>query len=281
MAFTGKGPVVRKLTIPITSLDRHKTIRKLLLHLNIALQSIQDLKAVKNVRCKTRKVSEQRQAFSYPALNKNTLNCCDAFFFLQAQGQISVRSLALVHNLSVDEVSNSRKLITRCRVAFVAIQIDNGSVDMGILGQNFQIPLKYISSNDKKSVNQLIKQMGKRLGQMLEAANIPKQNVVLRTIFTKRDSSYISVDTPLGHTENVEQVLSNLTLWDLVPEEAQHEGIQHVRMSIEVSFSSVGSVLLACAFKAEILVIAFHLVLFRRSEAYPIPFNGTYPEQPP
>ncbi|KAL8447514.1 hypothetical protein Emed_004302 [Eimeria media] len=48
MAFTGSGTNIRKVTIPLTAEARKRTIRKLLMHLNIALNTVQDLKLVAN-----------------------------------------------------------------------------------------------------------------------------------------------------------------------------------------------------------------------------------------
>ncbi|CDJ35920.1 uncharacterized protein EMH_0044390 [Eimeria mitis] len=160
VVFTGTGPTARKVTVPITALDRDKTIQRLLEHLNIALNSIAD-----------------------------------------AAGQIPV---------------------------------EDGSVDLGILGQSVKVPLRFISSTDKNSIDDLLKRMGQRLGSMLQEARIPNQPIVLRTVFTKRDGTSFTVETPLGTTENAQKMLSSLTLWALVPEEAQHQHIKHVSMSVQV-----------------------------------------------
>lgn len=113
--------------------------------------------------------------------------------------------------------------------------MEDGAVDLGILGQSVKVPLRYISSTDKSSINSILRQMGQQLGRMLQEANIPHQQLTLQTTFTKHDGSTFSVETPLGPTENVEQMLSNLTLWALVPKEAQQEHIKHVSMSVQVS----------------------------------------------
>ena len=49
VVFTGAGPTARKVTVPITPLDRDKTIEKLMAHLNIALNSISDIKVESKV----------------------------------------------------------------------------------------------------------------------------------------------------------------------------------------------------------------------------------------
>ena len=119
--------------------------------------------------------------------------------------------------------------------------MEDGSVDVGILGQKVKLPLRFISSTDKDSVNDLLKRMGQRLGSMLQAANLPEQRIVLRTLFTKRDGTQFSVETPLGTSENARQTLSNVTLWLLVPEEAQHAQIKHISMCVQVSIRSTSS----------------------------------------
>lgn len=113
--------------------------------------------------------------------------------------------------------------------------MEDGAVDLGILGQSVKVPLRYISSTDKSSINSILRQMGQQLGRMLQQAKIPHQQLTLHTTFTKHDGGTFSVETPLGTTENVEQMLSNLTLWALVPKEAQQEHIKHVSMSVQVS----------------------------------------------
>lgn len=108
-------------------------------------------------------------------------------------------------------------------------------MDVNLLGQTLHIPVRYLSSADTSSIDELLRRMGNRLGSMLKAANIPQQEARLHTVFTRTDGSKFSVDMLLGSTEDVESRLSNLTLWNLVPEEAQHQHIRHVTMSIEVS----------------------------------------------
>ncbi|KAL8452923.1 hypothetical protein Emag_002140 [Eimeria magna] len=158
MAFTGSGTNIRKVTIPITPEARKRTIRKLLMHLNIALQTIQELKLVSNVG---------------------------------------------------DE-----------------------SVDFHILNQRYRIPARIITSEDQNTITDLFTQMGKRLQTMLEAAPIQNQSVTLHTTFTKRDGTTFSVDTPLGSGGEVAKTLSQLTLWSLVPEEAVHQHIRHIDMTL-------------------------------------------------
>ncbi|CDJ49379.1 hypothetical protein, conserved [Eimeria brunetti] len=166
VVFTGSGPTAKKVTVPITPLDKDKAIHHLLEHLNIALNSIVDVKV------------GSKEA-----------------------GQIPV---------------------------------EDGSVDVGVLGKSVKLPLRFISSTDKSSIDDLLQRMGQRLGSMLQAAGVPHQPIVLRTVFTKRDGSTFTVETPLGTTESAQQILSSLTLWHLVPEEALHQHIKHVSMSVQV-----------------------------------------------
>lgn len=49
LASTGQGANAKKITVPITPLDKNKTIKQLLQHLNIALASIVDLKLIPKV----------------------------------------------------------------------------------------------------------------------------------------------------------------------------------------------------------------------------------------
>ncbi|KAL8270517.1 hypothetical protein Esti_005554 [Eimeria stiedai] len=169
MVFTGSGANIKQVTIPITRDARKRTIKKLLMHLNIVLQTIQDLKLVSN-----------------------------------PQGELPVES---------------------------------GSVDFHVLSQLYRIPTGVISSKDHTTISQLFLQLGKRLQTMLEAAPIQNRTVVLLTTFTKRDGTKFSVHTPLGSGDEVARTLSELTLWSLVPEEAVHQHIQHIDMTLEVGGS--------------------------------------------
>ncbi|KAL8439878.1 hypothetical protein Efla_000850 [Eimeria flavescens] len=167
MAFTGEGAQVRQVTIPITPEARTKTIRKLLLHLNIALQSVRNLRLVANV--------------------------------------------------------------------------GDGTVDFGLQGQHFKIPVQVISSADKTTITELFRQMGKQLKSMLQAYRFPNQVVVLRSVFTKRDGGQFTVETPLGTGTEAEKALDELTLWSLIPEEAAQAQIEHVSMTVQIGGSASSS----------------------------------------
>ena len=173
-------------------------------------------------------------------MREDTLKPCHIWCFvwpgiLQPAGEIQVGSWPCYVFCSVP-----RTLLTRIfNVMFVEniiflLQVEDGSLDVGVLGKTIKIPVQTLSSNDTSSIDALLKNMGQKLGTMLKSANVPQQEITLHTVFTKRDGSTFAVDTPLGTTENVEDMLSKLTLWSLVPQEAHHQHIRHVSMRIQV-----------------------------------------------
>ena len=162
------------------------------------------------------------------------------FVFLQAPGTIPVGFPSSVWKRAIAYFSViphlARKLIPHpIACCLPALQVEDGSVDVGVFGESIKLPLRFISSTDKSSLDDLLRRMGQRLGSMLQAAKVPNQRVVLHSVFTRRDGTSFSVDTPLGTTEDAQQMLSTVSLWDLAPEQAQHEHIKHVSMSIQVN----------------------------------------------
>ncbi|KAL8428061.1 hypothetical protein ACSSS7_007415 [Eimeria intestinalis] len=112
------------------------------------------------------------------------------------------------------------------------IPVGDGSVDFRVLNQLYRLPTRIISSKDHTTISELFLQLGKRLQSMLEATPLHNQSVVLNTTFTKKDGTQFSVDTPLGTGEEASRALSQLTLWSLVPEEAVHQHIKHIDMTL-------------------------------------------------
>lgn len=166
------------------------------------------------------------------------------FVVLQAPGTIPVGFPSSVWKRASAYFSvlpnHARKLIPHpIACCLLSLQVEDGSVDLGILGENIKLPLRFISSTDTSSIDDLLRKMGQRLGSMLQAAQVPNQRVMLHSVFTRRDGTSFSVDTPLGTTEDAQQMLSTVSLWQLVPEQAQHEHIKHVSMSIQVNNQSI------------------------------------------
>ncbi|XP_026191968.1 uncharacterized protein LOC34623096 [Cyclospora cayetanensis] len=161
LVFTSEGPRGRRIMVPISPQDKKKTVAKLLQHLNIALQTILDLKIVSDV--------------------------------------------------------------------------EDGALNVGVLDRTITIPIQTLSSTDRSTMDEFLSQMGQKLSSMLRSARLTYQHLVLHTILTKADGTKIFVDTPLGPPENAERMLSSLSLWSLLPDEARHEKIKHINMRIQAA----------------------------------------------
>ncbi|OEH76665.1 hypothetical protein cyc_07060 [Cyclospora cayetanensis] len=117
----------------------------------------------------------------------------------------------------------------------IVSDVEDGALNVGVLDRTITIPIQTLSSTDRSTMDEFLSQMGQKLSSMLRSAQLTYQHLVLHTILTKADGTKIFVDTPLGPPENAERMLSSLSLWSLLPDEARHEKIRHINMRIQVN----------------------------------------------